>query len=142
MALKKYDPKAVSVIFGGPITGFADGTFVNVAFNEDLFNLVIGADGEACRSKTNNLSARITITLLQSSASNTFLSAAHNVDLNSPLGDGIVPFFLKDLSGDTIMAAENAWVVKPADTEYAREPGSREWTIETDNMQFNVGGNL
>lgn len=142
MALKKYDPKAVSVIFGGPITGFADGTFVSVEFDEDLFTKVVGADGEACRSKTNNLGARVTITLLQSSTSNTFLSAALNTDLNSPLGDGIVPFFLKDLSGNTLMSAENAWVVKPATVEYGREVANREWVIETDNMQFLVGGNL
>jgi hypothetical protein len=142
MALKKYDPKLVTVIFGGPLTGFADGTFVNVSYNDDLFTLVIGADGEACRAKTNNLSARVAVTLLQSSASNVFLSAALNTDLNSPLGDGILPFFLKDLSGTTLMSAENAWIVKPADVENAREPGSREWTIETDNMQFLVGGNV
>jgi hypothetical protein len=142
MALKKYDPKTVAVIFGGPITGFADGTFVSVEFDEDLFSKVTGADGESCRSKTNNQGARVTITLLQSSASNTFLSAALNTDLNSPLGDGILPFFLKDLSGDTLMSAETAWIVKPANVEYGREVANREWTIETDNMQFNVGGNL
>ncbi len=142
MALRTYDPVQIAMIFGGPITGFADGTFVSVEYNEDLFTLLVGSDGEACRSKTNNNSARITFTLGQWSQSNDFLSALMNVDLNSPLGDGIVPFLLKDLSGTTVLAAEKAWLVKPPTIEYAREPGSREWVAETDFLTFLAGGNL
>jgi hypothetical protein len=142
MALRTYDPKQVAIIFGGPITGFADGTFVSIEANEEFFALIVGSDGEACRSKTNNYSARITLTLGQWSASNQVLSAQLQVDLNSPLGDGIIPFLLKDGSGSTVMSAEKAWIVQFATVEYGREPAAREWVIETDYMIPNIGGNL
>ena len=143
MGVKNYDPAGMVIVFNQiPISGFADGTYVSVEQNEDSYSLVVGADGEGCRSKTNNRSARITLTLLQSSAVNDLLSALHNVDINSPLGDGIGPFLMKDLTGTTVLAAEKAWLVRHATSTYARDPESREWIIETDNLIQNVGGNL
>lgn len=143
MSVKNYDPATVIAVFAGiPLQGFADGTFISVEQNEDSFSLTVGADGEGCRSKTNNQSARITLTLLQSSLTNDALSAIHNVDLNSPLGDGIGPFLLKDLSGTTLLAAEKAWIVRFPASTYSRDPESREWIFETDLLVQNVGGNL
>lgn len=143
MGVKNYDPAGMVIVFAGiPITGFADGTYVSVEQNEDSYSLVVGADGEGCRSKTNNRSGRITLTLLQSSAVNDLLSALHNVDINSPLGDGIGPFLMKDITGTTVVAAEKAWIVRQATSTYSRDPESREWIIESDYLVQNVGGNL
>lgn len=141
MTLYTYDPTQVAVIFGVPIVGFADGTFVSVEQNEDSFTLKVGTDGDACRTKTSNRSCRITITLLASSLSNDVLSAQHNLDVLSPSGDGITPFLLKDNSGRTIIAAESSWIVKPAAVVFSREVEAREWVIETDNALHNIGGN-
>lgn len=142
MTLHTYDPSQVVVVFAGiPLTGFADGTFVAVEQNEDSFSLTVGTDGDACRSKSNNRSGRLTATLGQWSVSNDLLSAIHNVDVLSPSGDGIGPLLMKDLSGRTVVAAEKAWIVKPAGSTYGREAESREWVIESDNMLHNVGGN-
>lgn len=143
MTLRTYDPKEVSVIFGAPIKGFADGTFVSVEYNEDFFTMQIGADGDAIRAKSNNSSARVTITLLQSSESNDILSATLNLDRLSPSGDGILPFLLKDNTGRTLMTAEKMWITKPPTVAYGREGETREWVLETDNMlPSNIGGNL
>jgi hypothetical protein len=114
---------------------------VSVEQNEDSFSLAVGTDGDACRAKTNNRSARITLTLLQSSLSNDLLSAVHNLDILSPNGDGIGPFLMKDNSGRSLFAAEKAWIVKPPTSAFAREAESREWVIETDNLVQQVGGN-
>jgi len=143
MGVRNYDPKGIIAIFSGiPIQGFAAGTFLSVEQNEDSFALTVGADGEGCRSKTNNRSAKATFTLMQSSLTNDLLSALHNVDLNSPLGDGIGPLLIKDISGTTLIAAEKAWIVRQANSTYSRDPESREWVIETDYAVVNVGGNL
>ena len=142
MTLGTYDPSQVAIIFGRlPITGFADGTFVSIEQNEDSFSLQIGTDGDGCRSKTNNQSIRVTFTLGQWSASNDTLSAQHNLDVLSPSGDGIAPLLVKDNSGRTLVAAENAWIVKPAPAEFGREAGPREWIIESDRALQNIGGN-
>ena len=142
MSLATYDPDDCTLVaFGIPISGYADGTFISVEFNEDSFSLTVGADGDACRAKTSNKSARMTITLLQSSASNDLLSAVHASDILTPSGDGIGPFMLKDNSGRTLCAAEKAWIVKPPTTAFSREVESREWVLETDAMISHVGGN-
>ena len=138
---KTYNPKKVAVICGAfQITGFADGTFVNVEMNEDQWSLQMGTDGEGTRSKSNNFSARVTITLMQSSDSNQILQAFWNSDRVSDAG--VFPFLLKDNSGRTLHAAEQMWVVKQPASEFGRESGSREWVLETDNLIPFEGGNL
>ncbi len=142
MALHTYYPDQVAIVFAGiPISGFADGTFLSVEQNEDSFTLQVGTDGEGCRSRTNNRSGRATFTLGQWSASNDLLSALHNVDINTPNGDGIGPLLIKDNSGRSIFTAEKAWIVKPPAAGYGREAESREWVIETDNLIQQHGGN-
>ena len=144
--LGNYLPDKVALVAVGiPVTGFAPGTFISVERNEDGFSLQVGSGKESCRTRTNNVSGRITFTLLQSSAVNLLLSAAHNVDMNSPAGDGIAPSLLNDLSGipgaNTIIAAEKSWIVKMPTVEFANEGGTREWVIETDDLNTSVGGN-
>lgn len=142
MTVKTYDPDDVAqVFFGIPISGYADGTFISIEFNEESFSLSVGVDKEACRAKTNNDSARVTFTLMQSSICNDLLSAVHAVDKLSPSGDGIGPYLMKDNSGRTVNAAETAWIVKPPTQAYSREVESREWVLETDDMKAFVGGN-
>ncbi len=142
MGLKTYDAKEVALIFAGfPISGFADGAFVTVDQTEDSFSLVVGSDGEGARSKNNNRSATITFTLLQTSESNAFLAASHNIDIRSPNGDGIGPVFVKDNSGNSLYTADKAWVRKPPAAEFGREVGSREWTIESHELINVTAGN-
>lgn len=140
MALNTYNPKEVAIIVGGNIIdGFADGTFINVERDEDSYTLQVGSDGEATRSKNNNLSGTVTLTLRQGSPSNAILSAlAQQDELN---GSGIVPLLVKDNSGSSIHSAETAWIQKPSAAEYGRESGSREWVIRTDRLQTFIGGN-
>lgn len=116
-------------MIAGPIivTGFADGSFVKIARNEATYTLVVGTDGEACRSMTNNRSGTFEFTLGQWSSCNSQFSALLNTDEKT--GDGIIPVMIKYKM--SVYAAEKAWVQKPADQEYAREAGSRVWTLET-----------
>ena len=136
------DPKEVVISFG-PIllSGYADGTFVSVERNEDSFSLTVGSDGEAARSKSNNKSGRVTVTLLQSSLSTDLLSAQAVLDERSPSGDGVAPLLVKDNNGRGLYTAETAWIVKPATASHARETENREWVIETNELLMLVGGN-
>lgn len=142
MTLKSYYPDQVMVI-AGPILveGYADGTFVTVEQNEDQFSLQVGTDGEACRSRSNNKSGRVTITLGQWSASNDLLTTLAASDRLSANGDGIVPLAVMDKSGRTLCAAEKAWIVKSPSVEFGREATSREWVFESDSIVMGVGGN-
>lgn len=138
---KTYDPKGIIMTCGGfQASGFADGTFLNVDTNEDDFSLQVGADGENCRSKSNNGSGTFTLTLMQSAAFNDVLSAFRNADKLS--NSGQFPVLVKDLNGTTLYSAESAWIRKIAPSEFGNEAGGREWVIESGDIQSFVGGHV
>lgn len=135
-----YDPKQVSLSMGGkPISGFSDGTFINVVRNEQAFNLKVGVDGEGTRAKSNNKSGKIEIELMQSSASNDVLTGFALADELS--NNGAVPVLLRDGSGRSIFSCLTGWVQKMPDTPFAKEVQTRKWVIETDDLEYFIGGN-
>jgi hypothetical protein len=139
--LTQYDPKAILMSLGAiPIDGFGDGTFVKITSDEAAFSLKVGADGEATRVRTNNNAATIEVTLMQGSLSNTLLSNLHQLDRSVPGGLGVAPFLLKDLLSAAQYVAEQAWVEKPPDAEFALEAGTRTWMIRTHNLVRVDGG--
>lgn len=140
MSVKTYDPKQVQLIIGGaPIGGFADGEFISVERDEDTFTKVAGADGEVSRSKSNNKMGELTVTLLQTSASNAILSAFMLADELS--NSGVIPIFIKDALGTTTLFSAEGWVKKPPTVSYDKELTDREWTFDLSNVDIFVGGN-
>lgn len=140
MPLSTYDPKQVSVIFGGvPLSGFADGTFINVERDNDTFSKTSGSDGIVSRAKSNDRSGTMTITLAQTSPSNDVLEAVALLDEKT--NTGIVPVLVQDKSGRSKHFSALAWIRKSAPAEYSKEISNREWVIDlADYIPFN-GGN-
>ena len=139
MAVKSYNPSDVQLIINGSImTGFADGTFINIGRENPLFSNGSGSSGEGWRAKSSDRTGICTLTLLQTSASNDILSALHALDDAS--GDGIFALLMKGGGGRSLYSAETAWIEKYADGEFAREVSSREWIIKTDRLEIFVGG--
>lgn len=137
---KTYNPRKVIVTFAGKqITGFADGTFITASRNGDTYTLTKGADGEGARSHNPDKSGTVVVTLLQTSSSNDVLQAQHDLDERTDQGKG--PLFIRDLSGRTLVESPEAWVRKPADPEFGKEVGAREWTLECDELILKSGGN-
>ncbi len=139
--MKTYDPKKVIVIVGGAyITGFSPDSVVGVSRNSDNYKLVVGADGEGTRSRTNDRSGQITISLMQTSASNAVLSG-YAID-DEQANAGVVPVTVTDLNGATLYQADQAWVKKPPKGDHGKEAKTREWILETDTLLWFEGGNL
>jgi hypothetical protein len=139
--VRTYDANKVVVVFGANIlTGFADGSFLTVERSEDSFTVYVGSSGEVARSRSNNKTGTSTLKLMQTSLSNDILSAYMVADELS--GQGIVPFQVKDLQGTTLVLAKESWVLKPADAEFAREAGEREWKIQHAELEVFIGGVL
>lgn len=133
MAAITYNSANITMVFGGKlITGWADGDFVRVAFNEDAVMLTVGTDGVGTRSFSRNYSGTVELTLMASSPSNDYLSAVYLADQQS--ATGTLPFLLRDASGSTLVTAETMWVKKQVDVAYSRQISQRVWTLETDNM--------
>ncbi len=134
------DPNLFHIsVAGRTLSGLADGTYIRVERRNPTWALTVGADGEAARAKSNDKSGTITITLLQSSADNDFLSGLAITDELS--NTGIVPVTIVDDAGTTVVGAAQAWITQPAAIENAKEVQGREWVIETGSMDMFVGGN-
>lgn len=137
-----YSIKEVTAVWNGiPLLGFAEGTGIAWARNEDSSSLQVGSTGDATLAKSNNRSGRVTFTLIQSAQTNDLLSAQMIAFEKGGPGDGIGPLLVKDLSGTTVLAAETSWLLRPADGELGREASEREWVVETNELDVFVGGN-
>jgi hypothetical protein len=143
MATKVYDANQVSIIIGtiNVEEGWDDGEFITIEFNEDQYIHVKSTDGMSTRSKSNNVSAILTLKLMQSSPSNDALSALWALDQLGNNGAGIVPLRINDKSGRSVYTALECWISKHPDVAFDREPTAREWTIEIADLVPLTGGN-
>lgn len=138
---KTYGSKTVQMVFDNQlITGTGKGTFLEVERNSDAVTLVVGADGEGARAMSADRSGTMKITLLQTSPFNDVLSAA--MQLDELTGAKTAAFFAKDARGTTLVHAAQCWVKKFANVVMADEIQGREWTLETADLDINVGGNF
>lgn len=139
MSLRTFDPKEVSIIFGPLIIrGFAE-EMITVARDNPAWEMVIGADGEATRVKSNDRSGSITVSLQQSSPSNDDLSALALVDEVS--STGLVPFLMKDNFGTSIYTAATCYIEQIPEAAYGKTANDRVWIFKTDNLVAFLGGN-
>jgi len=134
------DPAEFTITYGThTIQGYADGTYIGIVYNANTFEAMKGADGEAARVITNDNSVLITVTLIQTSQSNTVLSGLSNIDRKT--GAGALPFFVKDNSGDTAGGGSIAWVQKDPDVTNSKSIESRAWQFYVPHYEGVVGGN-
>lgn len=142
MATGQINPKEYSLIFGiHQIQGFHEGTIINIVYEANNYNPLIGADGEVSRILTNNQSALITVTLAQTSLSNDFLSVQSNLDRKS--GTGALPLLFKDNWGKSAGVSPVAWIEKMPDQPFDGGAGatvqSRVWNIRAPLYEGIVG---
>lgn len=140
--METFDPKAIALnVLGNVITGFMDGTFIEVERDEDTWALHVGADGEAARARNRNAAGKITFTLMQTSPSNDALSALATLDEQT--GTAVGPAYVRDLLGTTLLGGDSAYVLKPAKVSYgAAAIEGRQWTVIVPKLDGVVGGAL
>jgi hypothetical protein len=141
--VKNYDPKKVVITFGGvPIMGFADGDFVESTPNDaEGYKKQIGADGEVGRSRSNDNTHTVVITLMQSSLSNQYLSGIRTADKLT--GKMKLPLSITDLNGISLEFWPEAWLKGDPTWGYGKEMKERQWTFDTGQQAAdNKGGYL
>lgn len=139
--LTGYDPDQLTVAFGPIlIDGFQDGEGVTIEV-PDSFTKVVGMDGKVARSKNLDQTAKITIKLLQTSASNDLLFANYLLDRKGKNLAGVMPLYVRDNSGRALYTASQAWISKAPDVTFDREATSREWVLECAQLLRADGGN-
>jgi hypothetical protein len=136
---KDYDPLKVVLTIGGvAIEGYADGTFITVARNNQMWTLQSGASGETARSKSNDRSGTVEIVLMQTSMSNDLLSGKVKADELTNGGKFLLG--IDDEHGKTLVAGLESWVQQQPSTEFAKELSERTWIIETGDLEMFIGG--
>lgn len=139
--VRTYDPKQVVITIGShTVTGYAEDTFLNIEPDGDGTVAVAGADGEVARALSNNPLVTVTVTLLQTSPSNDFLSNLLARDRASG-GRGIVPLQIRDLRGTTQFAASQAWVKNRPTVERGSAINDQEWELQAVETDSFIGGN-
>ncbi len=138
--VRSYNPGKLVVIAGGvPLTGFADGTFINIEAVTDGVTSQAGADGEIARAISTDKRQRVTLTFQQTSRANLILSGFQAADSIS--GAGIMfPLYIQDLLGSMQFVVAQAWVVKKATRTYSKGIENREWVIETGEPAIDLLG--
>jgi hypothetical protein len=137
------DPSKVSLsILGVAVSGYAQGSFIELAYVDDETSEEVGSDGEIVVVRSKNRMATLKLTLNPTAAANDLFNAAAEAFRNGVAG-GIGSMLLKDLTGRALASAESAWVkTRPALT-FGKEVSDmhREWVFAMNPVAITVGGN-
>ena len=129
--VRPYDPRKILISLGPHVvTGYADGTFVNIEAHGDGVSKEVGADGEVVRSIDPDETATVTISVQYGSPTIAFCQQAYDRDRKTS-GEGSFPILIKDLKGNLVFSSEDAWVQNSIPREFAKTGTGREISIET-----------
>lgn len=131
--LKTYDPSQVSLIIGGSIIGSWNTIAIDLV--DDKFSFEPDtSSGELTRVKNMSKNGTFVLTLPQASGDNDVLSAFE-------LTDALIACSVKDNGGNLIAVMPLGTIVKAAGAEFAKENGTREWTVQGNIDLYVPGGN-
>ena len=138
--LATYSNKGVLISCNGvPLEGIGPDTFVSIEVPEAWTGASSGDGQLYTRAQTNEVGATITLTLAQGSASNQTLTDLIKLDSQTE-GGSTFSLLITDTNGADSFFAEKAWISKPANLEFGKEAGTREWTIMAAFYDYNAGG--
>lgn len=137
--LFNYSPDLVDVIYKGiQITGFAEGTFIDVERETDSFTKKVGSLGDVARTRSLNKSGKITITLMDTHPTNDLLALVIIADEQD--GSGTGAFTLKDRSGRSEVRASDVWCMKIPKMTKAQATGNVVYVFEAASIFIKHGG--
>lgn len=142
-ALKKYDPKEVTITWRGiPLnSGIVDGTFITVVRTSRNSALNIGSDGGGTMVINNDRSGTIGLTLRSGSDTNDTLSDVVNIDESGTGLKAVGELEVRDFSGRTLHFAEEAFLDGPPDDEFANDESEIPWAFQCHDLKMNSRGN-
>lgn len=117
-----FDPGKVIVQFGAiPVSGFADGSMVNVEPQGDGVTAVVGSAGETAFVESHDRRSLVTIRLMGTSPINALLSAWFQA------GNIPAPLVISSLTTATIHASGEAKLQRNPGADYGADVPVREW---------------
>ncbi|CAH1190305.1 hypothetical protein PAECIP111893_00266 [Paenibacillus plantiphilus] len=126
-----FDAKSVTVTVGNVyLTGFGE-SMVEAEKAENNYEVKVGAQGDTMRTKVNNPTGTISVTLLATSPQVAYMDKL-------AVSGTLVPVTIINAGPprESITVTE-AFVVKPAARSYGNEADDREYEIQCMDMTFN-----
>ena len=111
-------------------SGFAEGDAISFDPNADTITSAQGADGETVINTRTLRNSRLTVRLMASSLSNSYLSALFATQALAGFSGTYPPLNLTDLSTQSTITAPQAWIVQQPPTSFGEESGTVEWIFE------------
>ena len=144
--LATYSPESVVITIGNDkfvhtISGYADGTFLNITRLVDHATLYNGADATNARVVRAVKNCDITLTLHQASESNDVLSQLLILDEDSRDGSDVFYITIKDNSGRTVASSPAAFIGTPPDIGMGTDITERDWVLRAIKLDIFAGGN-
>lgn len=141
MALFSYCPEEVNVLVAGfiPITGFVDGTFINITKDVMPFPLVRTPDGTVSRMHNNDQTYTIEISLHSGSQTNDVLTKLWQIDEITLVGK--FPILVKDNSGTDLFFSTTTWIEQTPSMAKSSTVDTRTWVLRSSQAVINFGGN-
>lgn len=139
---KIVDLGAITVNWGGhDFSGFGQNQAFSIEPTSDRFTWVEGVDGSAARAATKSRLYTVKITLLQTSASNAFCSAIHEIDQVDSSGvAGSLPFIVKDANGTDLFFSPAMSVFKEPPMTRGNKVEDQEWEFRAPDGKLYLGG--
>lgn len=127
------------------VSGFADGTFINMERITPTSEPYIGAgkSGAFGRTKRSITAMNVNITLNMYSQSNTVLQQLQLADARDVFSnDWVFNCTISDPSGQTKMSTSSAIIIAPPTVNFGTSTETRDWTIYMFGSDLFIGGNM
>lgn len=133
MFVQTYAPGRTVVTYSGTIiTGFGD-EIVTCKRTTDVFEPVVGADGEVARRQSADKTGEVTITLKQTSGANATLEGFLRADELAGVSVGEV--LVADNNGNVMWAGEG-WIKGWPEVKRSKDAVDHVWTISCSHLEF------
>lgn len=123
------------------LSGFMEDKIVSIERNAETYALYTGADNTNTRIFNANTSAKVTISLAQTSESNDILTRLYQADADSRDSSGIFSISVVDNSGRSSYFSDEAYIAVVPNSEYGNSMQAREWVIHATRMDAVIAGN-
>lgn len=138
MQVTTYSPQDVKLVIGGyTIVGWDS---ITISRLQETFKVIRGIRGKHTRASSGDTSATLTVSLVQTSPSNSFLTEIHRLD--EERGTGRLELTLKDNSGTSVFNSNEAYIVSYPEATNTAGIEMRNWNIFCQTTgSYVVGGN-
>jgi hypothetical protein len=123
------------------ISGYSQDSIVQVERSAETYTMYTGADNTSTRIYNANKSAKLSISLQQTSASNDILTQLYLNDAATRNSTGLFSIQVKDNSGRSNYFSDDAYIAVVPNSNFANSMQVRDWIIQAHNLDSIIGGN-